>query len=78
MAKRPLSLGLASLQESVRIRIFLFCLVLILIALDTVGEDAPEELDEKIFMLRPYVFACAKVGFSIVSLGNELFPLCDY
>lgn len=63
MAKGPLSLGLASLQESVRIRTFLLCLVLILIALDTVGEDTPEELDEKIFMLRPYVFACAKVGF---------------
>lgn len=37
--------------------------MLIFIALDTVGEDTPEELDEKIFMLRPYVFACAKVGF---------------
>lgn len=32
--------------------------------IDTVGEDTPEEVDEKIFMLRPYVFACAKVGSS--------------
>lgn len=63
MAKKPLSLGLASLRASVRSSFFL-CLLLILTALDTVGEDTPEEVDEKIFMLRPYVFACAKVGSS--------------
>lgn len=61
MAKKPLSLGLAYLRESVRSARSFFYRLLIPTALDTVGEDTPEEVDEKIFMLRPYVFACAKV-----------------
>ncbi|KIR71562.1 hypothetical protein I310_04869 [Cryptococcus deuterogattii CA1014] len=44
--------------------------------IDTVGEDTPEELDEKIFMLRPYVFACAKYDVSFAPWHLKKLPIC--
>lgn len=45
--------------------------------IDTVGEDTPEEVDEKIFMLRPYVFACAKYDVSFAPWHLKKLPVCD-
>ncbi|WVQ78766.1 hypothetical protein IAT38_000857 [Cryptococcus sp. DSM 104549] len=44
--------------------------------MDTVGEDSPEEVDEKIFMLRPYVFACAKYDVTYAPWNIGTLPLC--
>ena len=39
-------------------------------------EDTPEQTDEKIFLLRPYVFACAKVSHIEASLMVVRHYLC--
>lgn len=41
---------------------------------DAAVEQSAEEVDEKIFTLRPYVFACAKVG---AAATEGLFRLTD-
>nr|ODN87764.1 hypothetical protein L204_06431 [Cryptococcus depauperatus CBS 7855] len=45
--------------------------------IDMIGEDTPEEVDEKIFLFRPYVFACAKYDVTYASWRISRLPLCD-
>ncbi|KAK8861448.1 hypothetical protein IAR55_002267 [Kwoniella newhampshirensis] len=44
--------------------------------IDTIGEGNPAEVDEKIFMLRPYVFACAKYDVTYAPWHYRKLPLC--
>ncbi|WWD16640.1 hypothetical protein CI109_101070 [Kwoniella shandongensis] len=44
--------------------------------IDTIGEDNAAEVDEKIFMLRPYVFACAKYDVTYAPWHHRKLPLC--
>lgn len=37
---------------------------------DLSSEQTPAEVDEKIFVMRPYVFACAKVSCQFYLLAN--------
>ncbi|WWC87780.1 uncharacterized protein L201_002672 [Kwoniella dendrophila CBS 6074] len=43
---------------------------------DDIGEDIPSEVDEKIFMLRPYVFACAKYDIHYAPWHYRQLPFC--
>lgn len=42
---------------------------------DFLGEQTPSEVDEKIFMLRPYVFACAKYDITYAPWHHRRLPL---
>ncbi|WVF67099.1 hypothetical protein IAT40_001844 [Kwoniella sp. CBS 6097] len=44
--------------------------------MDDIGEDTPSDVDEKIFMLRPYVFACAKYDVTYAPWHHRQLPFC--
>ncbi|WVW80035.1 hypothetical protein I302_102008 [Kwoniella bestiolae CBS 10118] len=48
----------------------------LLAGIDDLGEDTPAEVDEKIFMLRPYVFACAKYDIHYAPWHYRKLPFC--
>ncbi|WWC60195.1 uncharacterized protein I303_102760 [Kwoniella dejecticola CBS 10117] len=48
----------------------------LLAGIDNLGEDTPAEVDEKIFMLRPYVFACAKYDTHYAPWHYRKLPFC--
>ncbi|WWC97065.1 hypothetical protein V866_003942 [Kwoniella sp. B9012] len=48
----------------------------LLAGIDDIGEDTPAEVDEKIFMLRPYVFACAKYDIHYAPWHYRKLPFC--
>ncbi|OCF58022.1 hypothetical protein L486_04049 [Kwoniella mangroviensis CBS 10435] len=48
----------------------------LLAGIDDIGEDSPAEVDEKIFMLRPYVFACAKYDIHYAPWHYRKLPFC--
>ncbi|KAL7419728.1 hypothetical protein Q5752_005644 [Cryptotrichosporon argae] len=43
---------------------------------DVQAEETPAEVDEKIFILRPYVFACAKYDITYAPWHHRRLPLC--
>lgn len=45
---------------------------------DNCVERSPAEVDEKIFMLRPYVFACAKYDITYAPWHHRRLPLADH
>ncbi|WVR03928.1 hypothetical protein IAU60_000927 [Kwoniella sp. DSM 27419] len=48
----------------------------LMVGADDIGEDSPEDVDEKIFMLRPYVFACAKYDVTYAPWHYRRLPFC--
>ncbi|WWC68735.1 uncharacterized protein I206_102669 [Kwoniella pini CBS 10737] len=48
----------------------------LLAGIDDLGEDTPADVDEKIFMLRPYVFACAKYDTHYAPWHYRKLPFC--
>lgn len=44
---------------------------------DLFAERTPAEVDEKIFLLRPYVFACFKYEMTYADWRYRKLPLCD-
>lgn len=44
---------------------------------DLLAEQTSAEVDEKIFMLRPYIFACAKYDITYAPWHYRRLPLCD-
>ncbi|WVQ64805.1 uncharacterized protein L199_002974 [Kwoniella botswanensis] len=48
----------------------------LLAGIDDIGEDTPAAVDEKIFMLRPYVFACAKYDIHYAPWHYRKLPFC--
>ncbi|OCF32386.1 hypothetical protein I316_06056 [Kwoniella heveanensis BCC8398] len=48
----------------------------LLAGMDDIGEDTPSDVDEKIFMLRPYVFACAKYDVTYAPWHHRRLPFC--
>ncbi|WVQ94536.1 hypothetical protein IAU59_001615 [Kwoniella sp. CBS 9459] len=44
--------------------------------MDDLGEESPSDVDEKIFMLRPYVFACAKYDVTYAPWHHRRLPFC--
>lgn len=49
----------------------------LLAGMDHFAESSPEEVDEKIFMLRPYVFACAKYDITYAAWHHRKLPLSN-
>ncbi|ORY29530.1 hypothetical protein BCR39DRAFT_170415 [Naematelia encephala] len=44
---------------------------------DLSAEQTPAEVDEKIFIMRPYVFACAKYDITYAPWHHRRLPLCE-